>query len=365
MKKGNEVTVYTRYTKGLKDEEELHGIRIKRIFRALARFTVGGGDVLDQRAVDAVESRTLIKEAKKDDAEILHSHNRDTAVFTAIAAKKTGIPSVAHIRDYWPICPKRDLFRGKSICSGPENCALCMARFYGNKWKLPFYLKSSADTRYRRKKLGYLNPFFIHISDYSRKTLKMEPSVRIYNPIDLSLFRNAGEERGKVLYIGGMTKHKGVDILVKAAKGLDIKLHLIGDGYLLRGISQENVVKHGALPYEKMLKELSTAEMVVVPSVWPEPFGRVAVEGMAAGKPVIVSPYGALPEIVGGGGLVLNEFDSKNLRNAILRLHDDDSMREELSKKALDRVKDFAPEKISLSVLSLYKELLRENESLQ
>lgn len=357
VKRGHDVTVYTRYSKGLSEEEELHGIRIKRIFRALTGLTAGGGDIVDQRIVDVAESRRLIKEVKKEDIEFLHSHNRDTAVFTGIAAKKAGIPHIAHIRDYWPICPKRDLLRREGMCTHPEYCALCMARFYGKGWKLPFYVKSSLDTGYRRKKLKSLGPFFIHISDYSRDILKLEPSRRIYNPIDSSLFENRGEEKGKVLYIGGITRHKGVDILLRAVKGLDIRLHLIGRGYLLSEISRDNVVKHGALSYKEVLRELSTAEFVVVPSIWPEPFGRVVVEAMAAGKPVIVSPYGALPEIAGNAGMVVRDFSEKSLRKEIIRLHEDQLLRDELSRKALERAKEFTPEKISADVISLYRKL--------
>ncbi len=355
VKRGHDVTVYTRYRKGLRNEEELHGIRIKRIFRTVTKFTVGGGDILDQRIVDAVESRRLGKEAKKDNTDILHSHNRDTAVFTRIAAKNTGIPSVTHVRDYWPLCPKRDLLRADGVCRIPEGCPFCMARFHGSRWKTPFYMKSTSDTRYRRKRLLSMNAFFVHISDYSRNVLRLEPSVRIYNPVDKSMFVNNGEERGKVLYIGGLTIHKGVHILVRSVKGLNLKLHLIGGGYLLPEISGENLLKHGLLSYGRMLEELSTAEMVVVPSVWPEPFGRVAVEAMAAGKPVIVSPYGALPEVVGDGGIVVRDFNERKLRNAIMELHEDASLRDEMSRKALKRADIFSPDRICDQMLETYR----------
>ena len=351
VKKGNEVIVYTRYVKGIPVEESIDGIIVKRIFRTLSRYTVRS-DVIDQEKVDSKEKNVLRNAAEEDSVEILHSQNRDTATFTALAGKEMNVPVFVHVRDYWPICPKRDLLRKDGICPGPENCASCMSEFYGSILKRPFYRRLERDTEYRGKILKENTPFYIHISDFSRKLLNLEPSARIYNPIDISLFKNKGENGG-ALYIGSLTKHKGVRILVDAAKDAGMELHLIGDGPLRKELEGKAIL-HGKLEYSEMIEELANAEMLIVPSIWNEPFGRVVVEGMAAGKPVIVSPYGALPEI-GGDAVMIAEPTVKGLSGAMKKVHSDESLRKEMGALGRKRAEMFRPERIAEEVVELYR----------
>ena len=98
--------------------------------------------------------------------------------------------------------------------------------------------------------------------------------------------------------------------------------------------------------------------MLVVPSTWPEPFGRVAVEGMAAGLPVIVADSGGLPEVIDECGLITKSGDHEDLKRKIAKLHKDEELRKKLSKKGLDRSKMFSPQKIAERTLSIYKKLL-------
>jgi len=354
VSKGHEVVVYTRHVKGLPEEEEMGGIRIKRIFRHLARYTVRN-DVVDQRKVDGREKETLVRAAEEDSVDILHSQNRDTATFTAMAGKELGIPAIAHIRDYWPVCPKRDLLGPEGICSRPENCASCMARFYGSALKKPFYARMEKDTLYRREVLKKARPFYLHISDFSRNLLKLEPSRRIYNPVDTSAFRRGNEVPGKVLYIGSLARHKGVGILAEAVAKAGLELHIIGDGPMRKGL-ETRAVLHGRLEYRKMAEELGSAEMLVVPSLWNEPFGRVVIEGMAAGKPVIVSRRGALPE-VGGDAVISVEPAVEALSSAISKLHSEPDMRREIGSLGIARAGEFRPERIAEEVMGLYREI--------
>ncbi|HMS56868.1 MAG TPA: glycosyltransferase family 4 protein, partial [Fimbriimonadaceae bacterium] len=67
-------------------------------------------------------------------------------------------------------------------------------------------------------------------------------------------------------------------------------------------------------------------DCVVVPSLWEEAFGFVALEAMSLGKPVVATRSGNLPELVvpGENGLLINKGDSKALANAILTLASDE-----------------------------------------
>lgn len=353
-KKGHEVIIFTR---GNGEMDEVEGIQVKRIFSDLKKGTIRR-DVPFPRLVDKKEEARLHTGIKDEAFDILHSNNRDTAVFTARVGRGLGIPALVHIRDYWPLCPKRDFLRPEGICSKPKLCGNCMARYYNAWHKVAFYYKMWNDTSYRWQEVKKNADHFVYNSAYTKERIQLEPGSVIYNPVDVDKIRRGEVEQGKILYIGNVTKRKGVEMLAEAVKGMDVILHMIGDGNLLPKIKGNNIVKHGRVEYDELLKHLSNAEMLVVPSLWPEPFGRVAVEGMAAGLPVIVTSIGGLPEVVGDAGVVMEGMGVDELRSKIKTLHQDEKLRIRMGEKGKERSRIFHPDKIAGQMVSVYEELL-------
>ncbi len=95
---------------------------------------------------------------------------------------------------------------------------------------------------------------------------------------------------------------------------------------------------HGHLPHDAVLRAMARAAMVVVPSRWREPFGMTALEALASGAALIVSPRPGLLEVVGDAALVA-EPDA--LAAAVLRLAGDDALRSSLSERARLRAAGF------------------------
>jgi glycosyltransferase involved in cell wall biosynthesis len=354
LRKGHEVVVFTR-GHGVLDEVEK--IPVKRIFSDLERGKVRN-DVPFPRIIDRKEERRLFKEIHNEDFDILHSVNRDTAVFTARAAKELKIPSVAHIRDYWPICPKRDFLRPSGECPGPKNCGSCMSRYY-NAWrKVAFYYKMWSDTGYRWQEIKKNVDHFVYNSQYTHDRIQLKPGKVVYNPVDIGYVKDLKREPGKVLFMGNVTKRKGIELIAEALRGLEVTLHIVGDGYLLPKIEGENIVKHGRCSYDKSIGHLLNAEMLVVPSLWPEPFGRVAAEGMAAATPVIVSSNGGLPEVVGEAGIILKYMKVEELRDAVRLLHEDESKRMQMGELGEKRSRMFDPDTVAQEMTKVYDQLL-------
>ncbi|MEZ0490675.1 glycosyltransferase [Kineococcus sp. TBRC 1896] len=122
--------------------------------------------------------------------------------------------------------------------------------------------------------------------------------------------------RLRLLYVGRLSRRKGVLVALDAfaqvlADGLDAHLDLVGDVFgehadfgreladrLGREVFQGRVSVHGFDP--DVFAHLARADVLLVPSVLPEPFGNTAVEGVLAGRPVLVSDVGGLPEAVAG-----------------------------------------------------------------
>jgi glycosyltransferase involved in cell wall biosynthesis len=351
---GHEVVVFTR---GDGERDEVVGLPVNRIFSDLKKGTVRR-DVPFPRVVDRKEEKRFLSEIEGEGFDILHSNNRDTAVFTSRVGAEKGIPVVCHVRDFWPRCPKRDFLRPEGICPEPRLCGNCMARYYKAWHKVGFYFKMWNDTGYRLQEISKNVDMFIYNSGYTKFRIGLEPGNVVFNPIDMEDQQSVDTEPGKVLFIGNVTHRKGIGVLAEAVNDLDVKLHIIGDGGLLGKIEGSNIVKHGKLDYRATRSHLATSEMLVVPSIWPEPFGRVAVEGMASGVPTIVSPNGALPEVVKDAGLILNDVSAKELHDTIFRIHSDKTLRNRLAEKGKERSRIFKPENIAHEMIRIYNGLL-------
>lgn len=154
------------------------------------------------------------------------------------------------------------------------------------------------------------------------------PGKVIPNPYDDTLFRkNGGASRNRALaFVGRLVSDKGVDGLVKALDqlkehGMHPNLTIIGDGPERASLEQlvvnlklkEQVSFAGAQPQDKVAELLQQHEILIVPSLWPEPFGVVALEGAAAGCVVLGSNGGGLPGAIGPAGTTFKRGDVNDL----------------------------------------------------
>jgi glycosyltransferase involved in cell wall biosynthesis len=156
-----------------------------------------------------------------------------------------------------------------------------------------------------------------------------------------------------ILYVGRLIPQKGVLPLAEALLRILPELPgwraaIVGDaarpgsGYEKRIAKTlkrlgDRVTMPGFLPYERIIAEFSRAAIAVVPSQWEEPFGRTALEAMAAGCPIIASRRGGVPEIVGDAGILIDTPDAASLAAAILSLARDDARRADLQGRSRAR----------------------------
>jgi len=155
-------------------------------------------------------------------------------------------------------------------------------------------------------------------------------------------------------FIGRFVEEKGIWTLLEVFKDLDkrYKLILIGIGPLKQDILEfikKNKLKKRVkitkqVPYSKMHNVYRDIDILVLPSEtrdkWKEQFGHVLIEAMAAGVAVIGSDSGAIPEVVGKGGLIFKEGNINDLHKKILML-ENSKLKKELIRKALVKVKEY------------------------
>ncbi|MCA1552812.1 MAG: glycosyltransferase family 4 protein [Chloroflexi bacterium] len=166
-------------------------------------------------------------------------------------------------------------------------------------------------------------------------------------------------------YAGRLVPEKGVLTLLQAMREFpSVELLVAGDGPLadeLRGDPHVNLL--GKLDRRAMQEFWQTLDAFVLPSLttktWAEQFGRVLVEAMAAGVPVIGSSSAAIPEVVADAGLIFPEGDAPALANAIKQLRGDAALRASLIEKGYQRVQRvYHYDVIMRRTVQFYHELL-------
>ncbi len=141
--------------------------------------------------------------------------------------------------------------------------------------------------------------------DASQAAVGPLPGARIANPgIDDSLFAPAAKREWswRLLYLGRMDRRKGVDIAVSALAHLPDEAVIVLQGSGEQGYVDELRASGGARvrfsqePRERLPEVYSSADVVLFPVQWEEPWGLVPLEAMAVGRPVIASGTGGSAE---------------------------------------------------------------------
>ncbi|MCK0111963.1 glycosyltransferase family 4 protein [Ornithinimicrobium sp. F0845] len=169
----------------------------------------------------------------------------------------------------------------------------------------------------------------------------------IHNGVDIARFqalpRQDRQDKLRVLYVGRVVPWKGVHVLIKAIRALerdDLEVTILGSsgfdaaapltGYetRLRRVAENSKSKVQFMPFQPpamVARIMREADVVVVPSVEPEPFGLTALEGLAAGATVVASDIGGLPEVVGKAGILIPPGDPAILAGVLERIVVDSS----------------------------------------
>ena len=110
-------------------------------------------------------------------------------------------------------------------------------------------------------------------------------------------------DKPTVLYFGKLLYNKGVHLLLEALHGLDARAVIVGFGDYrerLEQLAPQRTLFTGQLEHRHLVHLIPLADVVVVPSIFPEAFGMVAAEAAAAGCPPIVARHSGLAEVAEG-----------------------------------------------------------------
>ncbi|HKT02167.1 MAG TPA: glycosyltransferase family 4 protein [Rugosimonospora sp.] len=187
------------------------------------------------------------------------------------------------------------------------------------------------------------------------------PATIVPLGVDTTLFqpRSAppGGARFTAGFVGRLEPHKGIGCLLNAAELLDCDLLVVGEGSLRADVDRAaakrpgRVTVHGWAGHETLPTLLGRMDALVLPSVelvqrnvapWigiplREQFGRVLVEAMACGVPVVGSDVGEVPHVIGDPGLTFPAGDPLALATRLARLRDDPELAARVSARGVER----------------------------
>ena len=180
------------------------------------------------------------------------------------------------------------------------------------------------------------------------------PSIRVGNPYDTRVFNHAAAPRShELIFVGRLVSDKGAGLLLDALKLIAPKprLTIVGDGPERAALEkqasdldlQDQVEFVGSRQGDQLADLLRQHEILVVPSLWQEPFGIVALEGIACGCVVVGSAGGGLGEAIGPCGVTVPNGQPRALADAITRLLSDAAERDRLRQDAPAHLAQFTP----------------------
>jgi glycosyltransferase involved in cell wall biosynthesis len=305
-------------------------------------------------------------------------YNVIPSIKTYMKRKQRKVPIVTYLHSYALICPHWNaVYELTQICL--KRCTLYrLVRCEQNINLKLFELGISSEMQH--KAYGFIKSFFNllrwkyfvnrHINDIDgfiapsneawniyinhMPELKYKPYTIVRNPVTEPLKYvklNPNEPYNNyIVYASGSNIVKGPHILLEAWPELlkefkDLKLYMIGckDTWvetMARKKKLSNIVFFERLPANKYYYLLYKAKAVIMPSIWPETFGRIPIEANRLGTPAVVSSAGALPEIIVDGvtGYVFKAGDADDLAEKVAKVLEKDFNREKIIRHSYEKV---------------------------
>ena len=319
-------------------------VRNERMYPRLSRFLA---DVIEREKID-----------------LIHGQHVLTGPPAVIAARRTGIPSVCTVRDYWPVCYWGDVLADPGaglLC--PHCSATAMTRCLRPRTGAAFPAALPAIPYMRgnlRRKQALLaqTDAIVAVSGYVAAALRARaPELKrsrietIPNGVDVAGVRAEADATTRpiperyAVFVGKLAKNKYAHALVDVAEraGLDMPLVVIGDGPERATVERaaENAKRDvrllGWLDRQEVFRWLRHSSLLVFPSNCPETLSRVLIEASALSVPIAAMHTGGTGDIVVDEETGLLSTSIETLAEDVHRLAGDAALRARLGQAAAAR----------------------------
>ncbi len=162
-----------------------------------------------------------------------------------------------------------------------------------------------------------------------------------------------------ILFVGGLTRRKGVDIILECAQRMpDILFILVGEGKLKMDI--ENCKSVGVCPNNEICKWMNVADIFILPSR-SEGTPLVVLEALSCGIPVIASDVGGISDVIKNGenGYLVPADNINLFQDRIMELLNNEMQRKLMGKNGRkDAIEKFNNKKINYKIIQIYKRVI-------
>lgn len=386
--RGHHVVVVALQQGGLPPVSEVDGVRVYRIASTAARFFPGYADPTRPHAPPAPDPKAvaeLKRVVKLENPDIVHGH--DWLIHSFLPLKRRQGPAlVVSLHDHSLICANKRLIRKGEACTGPgpAKCLRCSASHYGLAKGPVIAIGNRATAEAERALVDMFLPVSQVVADAAMfRNRDRHRVIPNFLPGDATSEKQEatlpGLPKKFILFAGDVSRDKGVGVLLEAHSLLDDPPPLVLIGRVIapeilapvvgpeRLVSEAllaapigNVRAVGPQPHEVVLDAFRRCTVAVVPSLMHEAFGLVALEAMSAGRPVIASNIGGLPDIITDDedGILVEPGDVEALRAALARVLADQRLRSRLSSAAKRRARQFAAELVVPQIEEAYEDVL-------
>ncbi len=166
----------------------------------------------------------------------------------------------------------------------------------------------------------------------------------------------------------GSAPHKNIINLAKALNGVNCRLRIIGklNEELLNELKINKIefTNDFNLNDGEIKDEYRKADIVAFCSIY-EGFGLPIIEAQAMHTPVVTSNLSPMKEVAGGGAMLVNPEDILSIKDGILRIINDESLRNELITQGLENIKRFETSRVASQYESLYREIIEAENVLK
>ena len=321
----------------------------------------------------------LLRDTPQD---LVHAQHVMTTIAAIDAGKRAGVPVVATVRDYWPVCYWSDLLHtraGLSLC--PEctaaNMRICIRPRAGALWPLALpmipYMRSNLAAK--RHGLARADAVIAVSRRIAADLVERAPELSatrmdvIPNPVNVQALRATARTEGRpyALYLGKLAPNKGTSFLVDIVRTADLDWPLViaGDGPDRAALEAQAAASGLAIEFtgwvdkDASARLLANASMLIFPSRGPESLSRVLIEASALGVPIAAMDTGGTSDIIDHDVTGLLSRTPGGLAADVRRLRQDPALRQRLGEGARRKAaRDFDAPSVVARIERVYEELI-------
>ncbi len=305
---------------------------------------------------------------RKESPDVVHLHTPLDITLSAFdAVKKMKLPLVFTAHDYLLLCRRVVLLhKSGEICADKNISKFCKLyriltkKIIDNKadvviFPSEFISRIFRDNGFFKKTKKVILPYPIQLNNTNFGT----DSVGINKP------------NLNILYVGSLTRHKGIQILIEAVKRIkndNLRLAIVGSGKYKNKLenmanSDKRITFYGEISNDDIGGCYNKSDILVVPSIWNEVFGIVILEAFRAGIPVVASRIGGITEVVKNNynGFLFDPGDVDKLKQVLENIIKNPEALARLGNNAKNCVKRYEASQHIKELILNYEEAIRLN----